>query len=158
MCGKDPLPQLTARAAQAERNSGIFVDSTRFILPCRVTVIASTVFLLALMVMLVEERRESVGILRLIGLRKGRILLQVLAEGVLIAAVGAAFGIMFAAALEGAVNTFFQWRYDTSLIFVRVTPQIAIRCVLLAVPLGVLASLISSWTLLRSNVLDLARR
>jgi hypothetical protein len=30
--------------------------------------------------------------------------------------------------------------------------------VLLAVPLGVLASLISSWTLLRSNVLDLAKR
>jgi ABC-type antimicrobial peptide transport system permease subunit len=99
-----------------------------------------------------------VGILRLIGLRKTRILLQVLAEGLLIAVVGAAFGILFAAALEGGVNAFFQWRYDTSLIFVRVTPQIAIRCVLLAVPLGVLASLVSSWTLLRSNVLDLARR
>jgi putative ABC transport system permease protein len=155
-----PIPQLTARAAQGgEGTATIFVVLDRFHFAIAlVTVIASTVFLLALMVMLVEERRESVGILRLIGLRKGRILLQVLAEGVLIAAVGAAFGIMFAAALEGAVNTFFQWRYDTSLIFVRVTPQIAIRCVLLAVPLGVLASLISSWTLLRSNVLDLARR
>jgi putative ABC transport system permease protein len=155
-----PIPQLTARAAQGgEGTAAIFVVLDRFHFAIAlVTVIASTMFLLALMVMLVEERRESVGILRLIGLRKGRILLQVLAEGVLIAAFGAAFGIMFAAALEGAVNTFFQWRYDTSLIFVRVTPQIAIRCVLLAVPLGVVASLVSSWTLLRSNVLDLARR
>jgi ABC-type lipoprotein release transport system permease subunit len=116
------------------------------------------VFLLALMVMLVEERRETVGILRLIGLRKSRILLQVFAEGLLIATAGALFGIVFAAALQGAVNAFFQWRYDTALIFVRITPQIAVRSVLLAIPLGVLASLISSWTLLRSNVLDLARR
>ena len=157
---KIAIPQLTARPAQGgEGTATIFVVLDRFHFAIAlVTVTASTVFLLALMVMLVEERRETVGILRLIGLRKGRILLQVLAEGLLIAAVGAAFGILFAAGLQGAVNTFFQWRYDTSLIFVRITPQIALRCVLLAVPLGVLASLISSWTLLRSNVLDLARR
>jgi len=99
-----------------------------------------------------------VGILRLIGLRKGRILLQIFAEGLLIAVAGALFGIVFATALQGAVNVFFQWRYDTALVFVRITPQIALRCVLLSVPLGVLASLVSSWTLLRSNVLDLARR
>jgi putative ABC transport system permease protein len=155
-----PIPQLTARAAQGgEGTATVFVVLDRFHFAIAlVTVIASTVFLLALMVMLVEERRETVGILRLIGLRKGRILLQVLAEGLLIAVVGAAFGILFAAALEGAVNAFFQWRYDTSLIFVRITAPIAVRCVLLAVPLGVLASLISSWTLLRSNILDLARR
>jgi ABC-type lipoprotein release transport system permease subunit len=155
-----PIPQLTARAAQGgEGTATVFVVLDRFHFAiAMVTVVASTVFLLALMVMLVEERRETVGILRLIGLRKGRILLQVFAEGLLIAAAGAAFGILFAAVLQGAVNAFFQWKYDTALVFVRITPQIALRCVLLAVPLGVLASLISSWTLLRSNVLDLARR
>jgi putative ABC transport system permease protein len=155
-----PIQQLTARAAQGgEETATVFVVLDRFHFAIAiVTVVASTVFLLALMVMLVEERRETVGILRLIGLRKGRILLQVFAEGLLIAAAGAAFGILFAAALQGAVNAFFQWKYDTALVFVRITPQIAFRCVLLAVPLGVLASLVSSWTLLRSNVLDLARR
>jgi putative ABC transport system permease protein len=155
-----PIPELTARPAQGgEGTAAVFIVLDRFHFAIAVvTVIASTVFLLALMVMLVEERRETVGILRLIGLRKGRILLQVFAEGLLIAAAGAVFGILFAAALQGAVNAFFQWRYDTALIFVRITPQIALRCVLLAVPLGVLASLLSSWTLLRSHVLDLARR
>jgi putative ABC transport system permease protein len=155
-----PIPQLTARAARGgEGSATVFVVLDRFHFAIAiVTVIASTVFLLALMVMLVEERREAVGILRLIGLRKGRILLQVFAEGLLIAVAGAGLGILFAAAIQGAVNAFFQWKYDTSLIFVRISPQIAIRCVLLAVPLGVVASLISSWTLLRSNVLDLARR
>jgi ABC-type lipoprotein release transport system permease subunit len=155
-----PIPEMTTRSTQGgEGSAGVFVVLDRFHFAIAVvTMIASTVFLLALMVMLVEERRESVGIMRLIGLRKSRILLQVFAEGLLIAAAGAIFGILFAAACQGAVNAFFQWRYDTALIFVRITPQIALRCVLLAVPLGVLASLVSSWTLLRSNVLDLARR
>jgi putative ABC transport system permease protein len=155
-----PIPGLTARPAQGgEETATVFVVLDRFHFAIAiVTVVASTVFLLALMLMLVDERRGTVGILRLIGLRKSRILLQVFAEGLLIAVAGAAFGILFAAALQGAVNTFFQWRYDTALIFVRITPQIALRCVLLAVPLGVIASLISSWTLLRSNVLHLAGR
>jgi putative ABC transport system permease protein len=155
-----PVPQLTARPAQGgEGTATVFVVLDRFHFAIAVvTIIASTVFLLALMVMLVDERRGSVGILRLLGLRKNRILMQVFAEGLLIAAAGAAFGILFAAALQGAVNAFFQWRYDTALVFVRITPRIAFRCVLLAIPLGVVASLVSSWTLLRSNVLDLARR
>jgi putative ABC transport system permease protein len=155
-----PIAQLTTRAAQGgEGSATVFVVLDRFHFAIAiVTMVASTVFLLALMLMLVDERRGTVGILRLIGLRKSRILLQVFAEGLLIAVAGAAFGILFAAALQGAVNAFFQWRYDTSLVFVRITPRIALRCVLLAVPLGVLASVISSWTLLRSNVLELARR
>lgn len=123
-----------------------------------VTVVASSIFLLALMVMLVDERRETVAILRLIGLRRRRILLQVLTEGLVIALAGALFGVLLAVALEGAFNRFFQWRYDTALVFVRVTPPIASRSVLLAVPLGALASLAASWSLLRRGVLSLARR
>ena len=155
-----PIPELTAWPAGGDdTTAAVFVVLDRFHFAIAVvTVIASTLFLLALMVMLVEERRQSVGVLRLIGLRKSRILLQVFAEGLLIAGAGALFGILFATAVQGAVNAFFQWRYDTALIFVRITPGIAVRCLLLAVPLGMLASLISSWTLLRSNVLDLARR
>src|SRR5687768_14375246 len=154
------IPQLTARAAQGgEGSATVFVVLDRFHFAIAiVTVVASSIFLLALMLMLVDERRGTVGILRLIGLRKSRILLQVFAEGLLIAAAGAVFGILLAATLQGAVNAFFQWRYDTALVFVRITPRIALRCVLLAVPLGVLASVISSWTLLRSSVLELARR
>ena len=112
----------------------------------------------ALMVMRAEERRETVGILRLIGLSRRRILLEVLVEGLLIAVAGAVFGVLFAATTEGAVNRFFQWRYDSALVFVRVTPGIAWRCVVLAVPLGVLAGLVASWTLLRRGTSALVRR
>jgi putative ABC transport system permease protein len=123
-----------------------------------VTVLGSTAFLLALMVMRAEERRETVGILRLIGVSRGHILLEVLIEGLLIAIAGAVFGVLFALATEGAVNRFFQWRYDTTLVFVHVTAGIAWRCVALAVPLGVLAGLFASWTLLRRDVVALLRR
>jgi ABC-type lipoprotein release transport system permease subunit len=123
-----------------------------------VTVLGSTAFLLSLMVMRAEERRETVGILRLIGVSRGHILLEVLVEGLLIAMAGAAFGVLFALATQGAVNRFFQWRYDTTLVFVRVTAGIAWRCVVLAIPLGVLAGLVASWTLLRRDVVALLRR
>jgi hypothetical protein len=123
-----------------------------------VTMIGSTAFLLALMVIRADERREVAGLLRLLGLRRRRILLQALLEGLCIAAAGAVFGVLFAALTQGAVNAFFQWRYDTTLVFVRVTPAIAARCVALALPLGVMAGLLASWTLLRRPVLDLLRR
>jgi putative ABC transport system permease protein len=123
-----------------------------------VTVIASSIFLLALMLMLVDERRSTVGILRLIGYRRRRILMYVFVEGLIIAAAGAAIGIVIAAAFQGGVNQFFQWRYDTALVFVRITPAIALRSISMAVPLGVLAAVASSWTLLRRDVFALTRR
>jgi ABC-type antimicrobial peptide transport system permease subunit len=123
-----------------------------------VALIGSTAFLLALMVIRADERREIAGLLRLLGVRRLRILAQALLEGLCIAAAGAVFGVLFAVLTQGGVNAFFQWRYDTSLIFVRVTPSIAVRCVALALPLGVMAGLLASWTLLRRPVLDLLRR
>jgi putative ABC transport system permease protein len=154
-----PIPELVARTSQGDESTArVFVVLDRFhVAIALVTIVASTTFLLALMVMLVEERRQTVGILRLIGLRKQRLLLQVVFEGLLVALVGAAFGIALASGLQSIVNAFFQWRYDTALIFVRITPKIALQCALLAVPLGVVASLVSSWTLLRSEVLSLVQ-
>jgi len=123
-----------------------------------VTVLGSTAFLLALMVMRAEERRETIGIIRLIGISQRTILIEVLVEGLLIATAGAMFGILLAIAAQGAVNRFFQWRYDTALVFVRVTGSIALQSVAVSVPLGILAGLVGSWTLLRRDVLALVGR
>ena len=145
--------------ARAQDGSDPFAVLERFHLAVAiVTVLGSTAFLLALMVMRAEERREIVGIIRLIGVSQRFVLLVVLAEGLLIAAVGAVFGVLVALAAEGSVNRFFQWRYDTTLVFVRVTPRIALQSVALAVPLGILAGLVGSWTLLRRDIVSLVRR
>ena len=123
-----------------------------------VTVVGSTAFLLALMVMRVEERREIAGTLRLVGFSRGRILLVVLAESLAVAAVGAFGGIGLAAATEGLVNAFFRHRYDTPLVFVRITPSIAVRSLAIAIPAGVAAGLVASWRLLRLEIRELLRR
>jgi len=154
------LPTIVARpTSAADDRTTTFVVVERFHLAIAiVTVIGSAVFLLALMVMLVDERRTTVGTLRLLGFTRRRILLQVTVEGALIAAAGAAAGILFAVAAQGAFNRFFQWRYDTTLIFLRITPGVVWRSLLLAVPLGIAASVIASWTLLRQQILGLVRR
>ena len=72
-------------------------------------------------IMLVDERRETAGVLRLIGLPVRRILVQILLEGLLVAGAGAAFGLLLAILSEQMINLFFQWRYDTALVFVRIT-------------------------------------
>jgi len=142
-----------------ERRTAPFVVLERFHLAIAVvTVLASSVFLLALMLMLVEERRSTVAVLRLIGFRRSRILQHVLAEGVVIAVAGALFGIVLSMAMQDGINRFFQWRYDTALIFVRITPPVALRSMAIAVPLGVAAIFASSWSLLRGEAFSLTRR
>jgi ABC-type lipoprotein release transport system permease subunit len=147
------------RADQAGDAVGTFTVLERFHYAiAAVTILAATVFLLALTIMLVEERRETVGVLRLIGLPSGRILTQILLEGLLVSAAGTVFGLLLAVGSESLINRFFQWRYDTALLFVGITPRVALICTWIAVPLGAAATVVASWTLLRRNGLKLVRR
>jgi ABC-type lipoprotein release transport system permease subunit len=123
-----------------------------------VTVIGSTAFLLALMVIRAEERKETVGILRLIGISQKTILAEVVVEGLLVAIGGAVAGVAIALLAQRGVNLIFQARYDTTLVFVRVTPAIALRSVAVAIPVGVIAGAVASWTLLRRGAAALVRR
>jgi putative ABC transport system permease protein len=154
------MPGVIARPSrEAAGSAGPFRVLERFHLAIAiVTIVASTVFLLALTIMLVDERRETVGILRLIGLPVRRVLVQVLIEGVIVAGVGAAFGLVLAVLSEGVINAFFQWRYDTALVFVKITRDVALTSAAIAVPLGASATVIASWALLRRSGLRLARR
>ena len=150
---------LALPSAEAAGSAGPFRVLERFHLAIAVvTIVAATVFLLALTIMLVDERRETVGVLRLIGLPVRRILVQILLEGLMVAGVGAVFGLVLALLSEQLINQFFQWRYDTALVFVRITRDVALTCVSIAVPLGAAATVFASWALLRRGGLRLARR
>ena len=153
------MPGVTARRSADAEDAAAFVVLERFHLAIAiVTIVAATVFLLALTIMLVDERRETVGVLRLIGLPARRILLQIFLEGALIASAGSLFGLVLAVGSQALINRFFQWRYDTALVFVRITPDVAALCLAIAIPLGAIATVAASWTLLRRNALRLARR
>ena len=154
------MPGVVARpSSEAAGSAGPFRVLERFHLAIAVvTIVAATVFLLALTIMLVDERRETVGILRLIGLPARRVLVQVLIEGLIVAGAGAAFGLVLAVLSEGLINAFFQWRYDTALVFVRISRDVALTSIAIAVPLGASATVVASWALLRRSGLRLARR
>lgn len=153
------VPTIAVRPTVDEREAGVFAVLDRFHVAISiVTVVGATAFLLALMVIRAEERRETIAVLRLVGISHRSLLTSVAVEGLIIAIAGALFGVALAFATEGLVNRFFQARYDTALVFIRVTGPLALRAVLVAAPLGVAAGLAASWTLLRRNILSLFRR
>jgi putative ABC transport system permease protein len=153
------LPGLVAYPTARPSEGDPFAVLDRFHVAISIiTVLGGTAFLLALMVIRAEERRETIGLLRLLGISRRSLLTAVVVEGLIVAALGAVFGIVIALAGQGIVNRIFQARYDTALVFVRVTPSIALRSIVFAVPLGVLAGFAASWTVLRRDVLSLFRR
>jgi ABC-type lipoprotein release transport system permease subunit len=153
------MPGLEVRSTSRPPEGDPFAALDRFHLAISlVTVAGSTAFLLALMVIRAEERRDTLGAMRLLGISRRTLLAQVAIEGLLIAAVGAVFGTLLALGAEGIVNRVFQARYDTTLIFIRVTRSIALRSIAIAVPLGIAAGIGASWTLLRRDILSLVGR
>ena len=153
------MPGLDIRPTSRPPEGDPFVVLDRFHLAISlVTVAGSTAFLLALMIIRAEERRETVGAMRLLGISRRSLLVEVAIEGLLIAAAGALFGALLAFGAESLVNRVFQARYDTTLVFLRVTRSIALRSFALAVPLGVAAGIAASWTLLRRDILSLVGR
>jgi len=153
------MPGLDVRSTKRPAEGDPFNALDRFHLAISIVTIAgSTAFLLALMVIRAEERRATIGAMRLLGISRRTLLIEVAVEGLLIAAVGAVFGTMLAFAAEGIVNRVFQARYDTTLVFVRVTGSIAMRALAIAVPLGIGAGIGASWTLLRRDILTLVGR
>jgi ABC-type lipoprotein release transport system permease subunit len=154
---RNPLLLVNPTARRDE--SGPFAVLERFhVAVAAVTVVGSTAFLLALMVIRAEERRETIGVLRLIGISNRSILLEVVVEGMLVAVAGALFGVALATAAQYGVNRYFQARYDTALVFVKVTPSIALRSIAVALPVGVAAGVVASWAVLRRGTAALVRR
>ena len=152
-------PGLDIRSTSRPPDGDPFAVLDRFHLAISVvTVAGSTAFLLALMIIRAEERRETVGAMRLLGISRRSLLVEVAIEGLIIAAAGAVFGALMAYGAEGLVNLVFQARYDTTLVFLRVTRSIALRSFAIAIPLGVAVGVAASWTLLRRNILSLVGR
>jgi putative ABC transport system permease protein len=152
-------PSLLARPTARPRQGDPFAALERFHLAiAAITLVGSTAFLLALMIIRAEERREMIGMLRLIGVSRRSIVLEILTEGVIVAILGAAFGVALAAAAQYGINRFFQARYDTPLIFVQVTTSIALRCLAVSLPVGILTGAVASWTLLRRAPASLVGR
>src|SRR5207247_5416511 len=94
---RNRVPGLTAAStARAPENDPFAVLDRFHVAISIVTVLGGPGFLLALMIIRADERREMIGLLRLVGISHRSLLAAVLLEGFFIAVIGAMFGIVIA--------------------------------------------------------------
>ena len=151
---------------RAHRSRDIAVEtSTTFLVVSRfhraigvITIVASAIFLLCILLLKVDERRREVAALRLMGLSRASVVRAVVIEAALVAALGSALGVAIGWAMSGLVNWYYQGVYRTPLAFSIVTADIVLFAVALSLLLGVLAGLAAATRLVRQPPLTLFGR
>lgn len=123
-----------------------------------ITIVASAVFLLCILLLKVEERRRAVAALRLAGLSRRTVALSVIAEAAVVAVFGSVVGAAIGWVATLLVNAHYQRVFRTPLTFALLTPQIALFAVSLSLVLGVLAGTLAAWRLVRTPPLTLLGR
>jgi putative ABC transport system permease protein len=116
-----------------------------------ITIVASAVFLLCIMLLKVEERRLDAAVMRFVGVRRRTIFGAVVLEAALIAALGSALGAGIAFLAGAATNAYYRRFFDTELIFSLITPRIVLFSVCLSLLLGIAAGAVAAWRLVRTS-------
>jgi putative ABC transport system permease protein len=123
-----------------------------------ITIVASAVFLLCILLLKVEERRRAVAALRLAGLSRRTVALSVVAEAAVVAVLGSAAGGAIGWVATQLVNAHYQRVFRTPLTFALLTPRIALFAVGLSLLLGIVAGTLAAWRLVRTPPLTLMGR
>lgn len=123
-----------------------------------ITIVASAIFLLCILLLKVEERRRDVAALRLIGISRRSVFRTVVLEAALVSLVGSALGVVIGWLTSAVVNSYYEAFYRTSLRFSIVTPDIVSFAVALSLGLGVAAGALAALRLVRTPPLALLGR
>jgi putative ABC transport system permease protein len=123
-----------------------------------ITIVASSVFLLCIMVLKVEERRRDVAALRLMGISRASVVKSIVIEAAVVAVVGSVVGVVLGWAISLVVNWHYQALYRTPLYFSIITPPIVAFAIALSLVLGLGAGLLASLRLVRTPPLVLFGR
>ena len=123
-----------------------------------ITIVASAVFLLCIMLLKVDERRRDVAALRLMGISAGTIVRSVVLESALIATLGSVAGVGLGAVVSAFVNWHYQRVYRTPLTFSLVTGEIVAIAVVVSLGLVLGAGWVAAQRLLRRPPLSLFGR
>lgn len=120
-----------------------------------ITIVASAVFLLCIMLLKIEERRLDAAVMRFIGVRQRTIFGALLLEAALIAGFGSLLGTGLAYLASAATNAYYRRFFETALTFSLVTPGIVLFSVALSLSLGALAGAVAAWRLVHTRPLVL---
>jgi len=123
-----------------------------------ITIVASSIFLLCIMVLKVEERRRDIAALRLMGISRSSVVRSIIIEAALVAVLGSMLGVVLGWVVSFFVNWHYQALYRTPLYFSIVTPPIVALAVSLSLVLGVGAGILASVRLVRTPPLALFGR
>jgi putative ABC transport system permease protein len=123
-----------------------------------ITIVASGIFLLCILLLRVEERRRDIAALRLIGISRRSVVWSVVLEAALISLVGSALGTGIGWLGSLLINWHYRGVYRTPLAFALVTPNIIAVAVVLAIALGVGAGWVAAMRLVRTPPLTLFGR
>lgn len=123
-----------------------------------ITIVASAIFLLCIMLLKIDERRRDVAALRLLGISRGTIVRSVVLEASLIALVGSAFGVALGYISSAIVNRYYQGVYRTPLVFSFVTAEVVTLAVVLSLVLGIGAGAAAAMRLVSVRPLTLFGR
>lgn len=151
---------------KAYRSRDIAVETSRtFLVVSRfhraigvITIVASSVFLLCIMVLKVEERRRDIAALRLMGISRSSVVQSIVIEAGLVAVLGSLLGIVIGWLVSLFVNSHYQALYRTPLEFSILTVPIVVFAVSLSLVLGIVAGFAASWRLVRAPPLTLFGR
>ncbi len=123
-----------------------------------ITIVASSVFLLCILLLKVDERRRDVAALRLLGISRRSVMLTVVLEAGFVSVIGSGVGIGIGWVTSAAVNWHYQNRYQTPLRFAVVTGDIIVFAVTLSLVLGVAAGALAARRLVHTHPLALLGR
>jgi putative ABC transport system permease protein len=123
-----------------------------------ISIVASAIFLLCIMLLKVDERRRDVAALRLMGISARTIVRSVVLESALVAALGSVAGVGLGALVSAFVNWHYRRVYRTPLTFSLVTGEIVAIAVVLSLGLGLAAGWLAAQRLVRRPPLSLFGR
>jgi putative ABC transport system permease protein len=120
-----------------------------------ITIVASAVFLLCIMLLKVEERRLDAAVMRFVGVRRRTIFGALLLEAVLVAILGSLMGTVLAYVAGAITNAYYRRFFETGLTFSLITPGIVGFSVALSLLLGASAGALAAWRLVKTRPLVL---
>ncbi len=123
-----------------------------------ITVTASALFLLCILILRVDERRRDIAALRLMGISRSSVVWSVVLEAALISLVGSVLGTGIGWVASVVINWHYRGVYRTPLAFALVTPDIVLLAVGLAIVLGIGAGFLAALRMVRTPPLTLFGR
>jgi putative ABC transport system permease protein len=134
-----------------------FLGNVKLILLSICAAVTFTILLVSgnTMAMAVRERVREVGVLKTLGYTNGIILSVLMGEAVFISLIGGVLGLLLATGLIAMMRTLPSTFVNMSILVV--PPWVTLTCLLIAVTIGIVSSIVPAWGAARRSIVEALR-